>query len=252
MIPKYIHFIYGVTDDFFNKPFCFFHYLSVLSAKKCNDCEIFLHVKYEPQNNEWWEKTKQLVTLKKIIEIPTEIFGKKIVYSEHKCDILRINILNEFGGIYLDLDTICYKPFSNLLSNSCVMGMEIELNGQINGLCNAVIMATPNNSFLTRWLNAYVDFVPNDWNQMPVRKPYDLYKQDSSDIHVEPVDSFFKYDWHSIIDIFNKDAVWFDGYLIHLWETKLYNPILRHITPEDVMNRKCLYNSIAKKYLVSV
>ena len=251
MIPKQIHFIYGLVENFSKKPFCFFHYLSVLSAKKCNRCEIVLHVNHEPKNNEWWDRTKELVTIRKITDVPSEIFGKKIIYPEHKCDILRLKILNEIGGIYLDIDTICHNPFDDLLNNDCVMGIEMNPDGKIDGLCNAVIMAKPFNSFLNRWLESYVDFIPTDWNQMPVRKPYQLFLDNPDGIHVEPHHSFFEYNWHSIVDIFSGDVNVFNGYSIHLWESKIYNSILRHITFDDVMDRPCLYNLMAKKYFMT-
>lgn len=248
MIPKIIHFIYGLDANFSNKPFCFFHYLSVLSAKHLNKCEVFLHFKYEPENNIWWEKTKLLTIIRKIDYIPSEICGKKIIFPEHSCDFLRLSILKEYGGIYLDIDTICNKPFDDLLGHECVMGIE-TFKGEVNGLCNAVILAVPNNKFIQLWLDEYSYFDPNDWNLMAVRTPFKLSKKHPELIHVVDEYSFFKFDWHTIIGIFNGDECACDGYVIHLWESKIYHPILKHITRESIYETDSLFNTISRRYL---
>jgi hypothetical protein len=252
MIPKLINFIYGINSVFFKKPFSYFHYLAVLSAKRANNnCEVMLHYRFESQNNEWWEKTKELVTLKKISYVPVSFGGKAVIYPEHQGDYLRLIILKEYGGIYLDIDTITVKSFDPLLSHLCVMGTE-DFGGNTNGLCNAVILSEPNSTFIQRWLERFnKDFEPHDWNHMSVRVPHLLSWLYPDIVHVLPPASFFKYNWHNIIDIFNGDTSDLTGvYCIHLWESKLYHPILKHITPEDVMSRDCLYNRIGQSYII--
>ena len=117
------------------------------------------------------------------------------------------------------------------------------------GLCNAVILSSPNNGFLQKWYEAYKDYDPRIWDQMSVRKPYELSSYYPTEIHIEPSHSFFRFDWINVIKIFMKENIKFTGYVIHLWESKLYDPLLRHITLQDVMTRDCLYNSIARQYV---
>lgn len=248
MIPKIIHFVYGLSENFSNKPFCFFHYLAILSAKQVNSCEVFLHFKYEPKNNEWWDKAKSLVTLKEVVNIPVNVCGKRIIFAENKCDVLRLDILDQYGGIYLDIDTICNKPFDDLLKYDCVMGVEC-FDGKINGLCNAVILSTSQNQFIRKWMKRNENFEPRDWNLMAVRNPYQLSLENPELIHVENYNSFFKYDWHTIVDIFNDDAVFYNGYVIHLWESKLYHPILKHISQNSICEINSLYNILARRFL---
>lgn len=41
--------------------------------------------------------------------------------------LISLQALYKFGGIYLDLDTICVKPFTELLTHHFVMGQELNL-----------------------------------------------------------------------------------------------------------------------------
>lgn len=65
MIPNIIHFIFGLkkqTDEFL-----FVYYVAILSAKLVNNPDkIYLYYHYPPFG-EWWEKTKNLCELVKII-----------------------------------------------------------------------------------------------------------------------------------------------------------------------------------------
>lgn len=246
MIPKIIHFIFGLDEKFCNKPFCLFHKIAILSAKKLNPTyTIILHYKFEPENNEYWEFVKKEIFLDKIDVLSDDIFGKKVIYKEHISDILRLTYLTSIGGIYLDIDTICVKPFDDLLDNRFVIGIE-SFKGIISGLCNAVIMSEPNSEFSNIWMKEYINFDPHNWNEMSVQKPYELSKLHPNLVSIQPQCHFFKYDWHSIIDVFNDDGNLNGCYCIHLWETKTYHPILKHITEHDIKTRNCIYNILAR------
>ena len=51
MILKNIFFIFGLKEDFCKKPFSFFHYLNILSAKIINPSyDITVYYKYKPDS----------------------------------------------------------------------------------------------------------------------------------------------------------------------------------------------------------
>jgi mannosyltransferase OCH1-like enzyme len=54
-------------------------------------------------HGEWWSETKDLVELV-LVEPPTEIFGKPITQPAHKSDVIRLQVLIENGGIYVDTE----------------------------------------------------------------------------------------------------------------------------------------------------
>lgn len=72
-----------------------------------------------------------------------------------KADILRLAILREFGGLYVDTDMECLRTFSSLINTGRQGFVAIEPNGII---CNAMIGAIPNAEFLGACLaNIYLE-----------------------------------------------------------------------------------------------
>jgi mannosyltransferase OCH1-like enzyme len=90
-------------------------------------------------------------------------------------------VLQQFGGVYLDIDTFIIRPFAplSLYSYDTVLGMEARtlnfLRGPNSdqemdpkGLCNAVIISRPRSTFLQRWLNSYEAFDEKKWAEHSV------------------------------------------------------------------------------------
>jgi hypothetical protein len=184
-IPPRVHFIFGLSPDFGGKPFSYAHYLCVRSAKAVNpDCEVVFHVAHEPSGG-WWDAIRPGVTLNKV-EPPTAILGRPLRHFAHQADALRLEILLSEGGIYLDIDVFCVRPFSPLLDRGMVMAIEPR-----QGLCNAVMLAEPRAPFLDLWFETYRDFDGKNWNAHSVRKPYQLARQHPDLIDVLDEYAFF-------------------------------------------------------------
>ena len=168
-IPNIAHFVFGFDKQ--EDPFLFTYYLAIFSAYKVNYPDIiYFHYHHEP-HGEWWEKAKQIpgFTLNKI-DIPTHIGHKKIIHRAHKADKARMDLLMKMGGVYLDIDTICVRPYRELLLNKVVLGKQ---DGH-TGICNAVMMTEPNSDFFQRWMSEYEKhFVPKGWNEASITLPYE-------------------------------------------------------------------------------
>ena len=172
MIPNIVHFNYGLIPQ--KEEFLFVYYIAVLSCYIINKPDnIFFYYHYEPYGK-WWEKTKELVNPIKI-PIPTHIGQKEIKHVAHKSDIQRLQAIHDFGGIYLDIDTICYKPWKDLLNNDFVIAQEEKSNGANMGLCNAIMMSKPKSHFARLWLNNYEKFFnPDGWQESSTVLPLNL------------------------------------------------------------------------------
>jgi len=252
MIPNIFHFIFGLEETFAEKPFSIAHYLAIKSAVDINKPKkVFFYYQFEPSGY-WWEKAKKLVELNQISP-PKKIFGKNLIHYAHKSDILRLLILEEFGGIYLDIDTICIKPFDNLLNYKCVMGQESYLN-HIQGLCNAVILAEPKSLFINHWIESYADFrsLGRDsfWNEHSVIVPYFISKKFPDLIHVLNNNAFFypSYGRFDLDLLFKKCEVFPDAYLFHLWETVSYEKYIKNLSKKDIIKIDTSYNVIARRF----
>lgn len=176
MIPNKAHFIFGLAADFGGKPFCFMHYLAMRSfAHHHPDFEINLYFAHEPASP-YWAAAKALAQCRKISP-PSEIFGRPLRHVAHQADVIRLAVLLAEGGIYLDFDTITVRSFAPLLDRQCVIGQE-ALNGKIEGLCNAIILAEANSRFLALWQESYKTFRSQGrdefWNEHSVRIPSEL------------------------------------------------------------------------------
>jgi hypothetical protein len=227
------------------------HYLAVATAKEVNPSfEVMMHVKHEPKDCFWWDAIKSMVTMVPIDVVPVEIFGKPIKNYAHSADIIRLQALIEYGGVYLDSDTICVQPFDPLLHHSFVMGIE-QFEGQVNGLCNAVIMSGARAPFLYKWYDAYREFNPDGWNESSVQKPMSLARQFPKLIHIEPNESFFKFDWsrtHSAqLHAGVHDIT--DCYSLHLWESKTWDDTLKYLDPIRLLENTTTYSILARRHL---
>ena len=104
-IPNIIHFVFGLKEQ--KEEFELYRYIAIKSAYEVNKPDkIYFHYYYEPFGY-YWDKIKALLTLNKV-ELPNEIYGNQIYHYAHKADIIRLQKLIEYGGIYLDIDTICF------------------------------------------------------------------------------------------------------------------------------------------------
>lgn len=250
MIPKTIHFIFGLNEDFGGRPFAMYHYLAVLSAKMVNKgYEIVMHYHYEPANNEWWEKTKQIAKMVKMVSNPTIICGIDVQRHAHRADWARLEILKAEGGIYLDIDTICINTFDPLLSvkEGAVMGVEIW-DGKVDGLCNAVIMAEKEHRFIVVWQAEFYDFDANDYNKFAVRIPWRIAQQHPRWVHMEPPESFFRLNWNvEDLKVMFEQTIAFDrSYCSHLLHNSSH-PWLSKLTIDEIMTKDTSYNLIARR-----
>ena len=62
-------------------------------------------------------------------------------------DIIRYEILFEYGGIYIDADSICNKPFDDLLDNKFFVAYENEVK-RPNLIANGIIGSIPQHRVL--------------------------------------------------------------------------------------------------------
>lgn len=60
------------------------------------------HCNVEP-HGVWWAAIRDKFVVNNI-QFPNEVYGRPIIEFAHRSDILRILILEDMGGIYLDSD----------------------------------------------------------------------------------------------------------------------------------------------------
>jgi glycosyltransferase involved in cell wall biosynthesis/SAM-dependent methyltransferase len=256
-IPRIFHFITGMEPNFGGRPFSFVHSMAIRSALQVNKgfrARVYYH--YEP-SGKYWDAIKDDVELIRV-EPPTEVFGNPVQLYAHKADVLRLQILLEHGGIYLDLDTICQRSFEPLLDGRVVMGREEQLAAdgttKVVGLCNATIIAPPNAEFLRLWYETYREFkggkAGDAWNKFSVQIPMALASAHPSLLHIEPASSFFWPSWdrESIASMFVMDCEFPEAYSFHLWEGESWK-FTKDVSSDSVMTIDTTYNKIARRFV---
>src|SRR5581483_221145 len=121
-IPKKIHFVFFSKG----KPFNFIYYIAIKSALYHNPTyQVYLHTDAMPDfnNNIYLQHLKDNIIIN-LIEEPKRLNDHNIYHFQHKADYVRLNVLEKFGGIYLDLDFISLKSFDHFLNYIFVMSYE--------------------------------------------------------------------------------------------------------------------------------
>ena len=301
-IPNNIHIIYGLAKDFgwgeyehfvsevgkhMKRPaadsFNIMRYLAIKSAHDVNKPDnIFFYYCYEPYG-EWWERAKKYITPIKV-EAPKEIFGNPIKSYAHQADVIRLQLLIEEGGIYLDSDTLCLKPLTPLLEDGgFVMGQE----GNEAKLCNAVMLSEKGSEFAKEWLSRYVDFDDDNWAGHSIELPYRLSKEYPDLIRVMNNKAFTWPLYHSehlrwfyrngvsyvpcdysdgvvstMGGTLKTDEDFSESYVIHLWAGKSVtnefvkdfpdNPMDDWMTVDNIRNIDTPFNKLARRFLEDI
>ncbi|KAI1138467.1 glycosyltransferase family 32 protein [Hypoxylon sp. FL0543] len=285
-IPNHVHFIYGLSNPY-NKPsagtFDFLCYLAIRSAIVGMKADkISLHYTYladppspepnaSPFSNPWIRHLKDDIEL--VYHSPEETAALKSSpdatwQAAHVSDILRLKLLQEQGGIYMDMDAFGFRPFTNLLKSpkDIILGHE---GGNRGGLCNAIMVARKNSSFIARWLREYDGAdLSKEWNYHSVVLPKEMELQHPEEVCTLPPNAFFwptwtwshiefmhqqlssdeARKWAAEIDR-NGGSLYEDQLAYHAWSQMAWERHLSKLTPEVVRTRDTRFNILVRDFL---
>ena len=278
MIPKIIHFVFGLAPGGGGKPFSFFHYLAIKSALKVNpDYKIYFVCAYLPVSP-YFDLVKDDIEIV-MVTPPQHIFNNKLCHFAHQADVIRLERLIEFGGIYLDMDTLCLKSFDPFLStNKLIMApaydywsykpksflrkilkaLKLHHPAPIRvyrGLCNAVMIAPPQDAFLIKWYNEYKTFRSKGhdefWDEHSVILPAKLAEETPELLNIVDDKCFFypSFDDDSLKDLFEHSKEYKEAYVFHLWESLSYERYLKVLNKEFLLHSETSYSKVARKYI---
>jgi hypothetical protein len=227
-----------MAPDFGGKPWSWFHHLSVLSAVAANPgAELLFWYEHEP-DGQWWRASRPHLTLCPI-EAPREIFGRPLVHPAHRADVVRLQVLLEHGGAYVDSDVWCLRPFANLEHGGWWMGRQ----GDDYGLCNATMGGDRGARFAELWLAEYRSFRSagrdEHWDEHSVRLPLRLAAGRPDLVTIYPPTVFFAPLWGKLRTVFKvpnhrrTKPLLADSYSVHLWESICW-PWLSKMRPGNI------------------
>lgn len=225
-IPPFIHLIYYKEREFEK-----YHLKCIKNMRHFfPNYKIFLYNDDEPVNNIYWNEVKEINNLEIIKrDRPKEFDGFPVKYVQYAADITRLEILYEYGGIYLDFDMLILKNFECLFENHSLIISE-ENSNKSNNLINSILIAKPKNEFLKIWLESFkvglrVDkwaFHINTFN----RKILDENKHFELKYGIKILNSkyFLSFIWEDTNKFLNiKENITEEMYGVHLFDTIHHN-----------------------------
>ncbi|KAK3945505.1 hypothetical protein QBC46DRAFT_370859 [Diplogelasinospora grovesii] len=280
-IPNVVHFIYGLKNPLYHPDagrFDFLSYLAVRSAVvSLKPKAIYLHYTYlsdppspdtnaDPMTNPWVRRLAKDITL--VHHQPPS--GESSTQYAHLSDTMRLQFLLEQGGIYLDIDAFALRSFDKLLRvprpHDVVLGAE---GGNRWGLCNAVIAARANSTFVARWLASYDDVdLSREWNYHSVLLPKEMAETHPREVCALAPDAFFwpTWTWRHVDwmhEPLSRDAAifWqseidrhggslFENQLAyHAWNQMAWDRYLKMLTPEVIRAQDTRFNLLMRRFL---
>lgn len=221
------------------------------------------------EDNVWFQKLRSNLTLvyhDLAAEYPEQLRQKWQV--THLADALRLDVIRREGGIYMDMDVIVLRSFDRLrhCERDVLLGHE---GGDRHGLCNALILGRKNAPFIRRWIDSYADFDSGkEWNYHSVILPKKLAWEHPQEVcplsptvffwptwtekHVrymhEPISEAEARDLERTMDA-NGGGLYANQLAYHAWSQVAWEPYLRDLTPEIVMEEDTRFNVMVRRFL---
>ncbi|XP_078694453.1 uncharacterized protein LOC144923637 isoform X1 [Branchiostoma floridae x Branchiostoma belcheri] len=237
VVPNIFHYVWFTCHDF-----RFHHLLSVKSMYlRAKADRIIIWTDCTPSGHNWDEAVRDIP----VLEVrqrgqPSDIWGNVINNVPHRSDITRMEVLKEYGGVYVDWDVFAMKPFHPLRRFDFVMGCEIA------GLNNGLILSKKDAPFLKVWWENYKHFDDNKWNFHSVMEPFRLAFKHPNLILMEfnTLSRPGWEDWWDMKAMWNEDHLfpWSHVYGVHF----IYSYHGDEHNPEDIKHMRGTFGQMAR------
>lgn len=175
-------------------------------------------------------------------------------------DFVRLKVIQDFGGIYLDTDVEVIRSFDGLLSEHCFVGYQ-KLFEEDDPVCNAVIGARPQHPFILEALETFPREDPRPLNQVgtgPELLSHALVSKglppSSSKplvidgVTVLPRAVFYPYHWS---ETYHKRCIRPETLAVHHWDMSWHRDgasLLRRVVVDGLKARPRLYRALRASY----
>ena len=183
-IPFIVHYVWFGSSEF-----SFRMYLSFLSTVYVAKAErIFIHCDLFLSGPYW----KTVSTHPKVTvvyrEPPREIFGHQILYTQHRSDVVRADVLDKYGGIYTDWDVLWLRSPAPLLTSghAAVVNVDHMTRPPFRDVLNlGVFLARPRARFVRLWRWELRNYRSTDFFYNALELPYKVYERYPDTVLIE-------------------------------------------------------------------
>lgn len=230
-------------------PLVFPDYLAVKTAREVYNTIPFLWTDGTVPENEWLLKIQDIAIQRRLEDAWMQFVNVARMLS-HKIDHLRYQLLNDFGGLCLDTDTLCLKSIFDFDPNGVVVGRESSkyLNGAV------MYVDCPRHPVIESLLSRTTDMLRARrklcWSQTG---PFLLTEVMSvaGDFTILPQESFYFYGFRDWKQIFRDNPIDDRMYVIHWWNKKAAGFVRSTVDPNYIEISNCLYARAVRKVLGS-
>ncbi|RUS81918.1 hypothetical protein EGW08_010304 [Elysia chlorotica] len=209
-VPRLIHYVwFGLAEMTFGM------YLSFLSSVYVVKPDAVLIHGDGRLYGEFWEKVRRhpLVTLV-YREPPLAIYSRAVVYTSHRSDVVRADVLDKYGGVYLDWDAYWLRspeqylaparPDTNSTRHTTHLEQgDVKLQRRVSEagavvsrdhmprppfpdtINMGVVLARPRSKFIRAWRAALVDYRSRDFLYNAVELPYKIYESFPRSVRID-------------------------------------------------------------------
>ncbi|XP_071150163.1 uncharacterized protein [Mytilus edulis] len=122
-------------------------------------------------------------------ETPTHVFGHQILYTQHRSDIIRADVLLKYGGIYSDWDVLWLKPVDDLISkqHDTILNFDhMPRPGFPDSINLGVLMSKPGSHYIKHWQDSLVNYRSRDFFFNAIELPYKTFEKYPETVYIEP------------------------------------------------------------------
>jgi hypothetical protein len=215
--------------------------LAVMAAKAYGKFDkIMMHNNRPPEGNPHWDRVAHLFELVPA-EPPASVGSIPLEYVQYQSDVLRLNIMIEHGGYYLDTDTLVLRNLSVFGDRGLTLCRESP-----DSIAMAPIIAKPGSEFLKLWRDKIPEYMASGkWASHAVNLPHDLAAQNPHLCVVENQELFFPMDLREnylLLEAVKRPQVFkrmFNASAIHAYET-YFRGQFDHINDDHMLEFKSI------------
>eukprot|EP00761_Pharyngomonas_kirbyi_P014186 gb/GECH01014216.1/.p1 GENE.gb/GECH01014216.1/~~gb/GECH01014216.1/.p1 ORF type:complete len:318 (+),score=44.49 gb/GECH01014216.1/:1-954(+) len=203
--------------------------------------KIFLHVFNEPENNYWFQQFghKYTVSYHHKANYTNLASGVKVEDPAHMSDLLRFDMMCEYGGMYLDLDEIPIRPLHKFFEGPADITLGRQSEGGI--AIGFMIAKYSHSEFFCDLASQSKEVFDRGWTTHSIELITEYLTKPVS-IHIEPQNTFYPLSWQveDLELMYDLDALpvsWDHTYAIHMWShalpENLTSPSVEEILSEN-------------------
>ncbi len=238
------------------------HALAITTCQFINQPgKITVYVDQEPKNNVYWEKIKNFITVERVAR-PELVDGVRISHPQFMADLLRLEILIEKGGVYLDFDTLILRSMEGLLHHEAVVFSNLDDDDpedleKITTISNGFLAFQRNDPFLKEWRGRILEHLGDDgvWAWGAVVLPAEIYKENREKwkyLEIKNFDEYSPFDWNDAGPAFDdqyQGELYENAYSIHLWQSLLYDEVLVYLNEDYCLSHDNWFTRTFREYV---